>query len=205
MIGDAASLGKRALHGYFHPMRPDKKPKMLYRKVNTRARGVWHNSGGDYRHQRNTKDEKRAIADEVAHGSMHIKDQRGKAGAKTRRGLDYTPLYRFLLSKVGQDWAPVEKEAIARIDDPERLYGMVAVEPGEDEPVFLCCENSYFQRLYVDAAGKLAFLDPNVTIDRMWPTCECCTHTLNGEPFVNPWIWGAYEVYYPDAPPTRSE
>src|SRR5687767_1318054 len=69
--------------------------KPLYRKVNTRARGVHHGFGGDFRHERNTKRFKEADA---TRGSMH---------ASGNRGLDYTPLFRFLLSSVGRNWDDV--------------------------------------------------------------------------------------------------
>lgn len=68
--------------------------KPLYRKVNTRARGVRHRSGGEYRHERNSKRERRNEDAEVSRGSMHGRQQ---------RGLDYTPLFKFLLSKVGKE------------------------------------------------------------------------------------------------------
>ena len=65
-------------------MRGQKQP--LYRKVNTRARGVFHHKGGRARWERNTKAAKRNAA---MRGSMHPGGQ---------NGLDYTPLFRFLLS-----------------------------------------------------------------------------------------------------------
>ena len=68
--------------------------KPLYRKVNTRARGVRHDFGGDFKNSRNKKREN----PEVTKGSMH---------GKVERGLDYTPLFRFLLSKVGLAWETV--------------------------------------------------------------------------------------------------
>jgi hypothetical protein len=63
----------------------------LYRKVNTRARGVHHEFGGDFRHDR----AKERMSDET-HGSMHGRKERGR---------DYTPLFHFLLSKVGEERA----------------------------------------------------------------------------------------------------
>jgi len=176
-------------------MRPDKKPKMLYRKVNTRARGVHHRAGGDYRHDRNTKAEQQAVADGVATGPMHIKAQRGKPGAKTQRGLDYTPLFRFLLGKVGQPWAPVEQEAMARLDKPDPIYWMVARDPDDRYPVFVAGESSHFSRLTVDAEGRLVKINPDLGPQHLWPRCRCCTHTFNGAPFANPWVFGRYHVF----------
>ena len=74
----------------------------LYRRVNTRARNVRHDRGGDFRHRRNTEAER---ASDVTRGPM----------TGRRRGLDYTPLFRFLLSKVGEDWGEVFDEAAKRL------------------------------------------------------------------------------------------
>ncbi len=79
----------------------EKKP--LYRRVNTRTHGVSHAYGGDYR------------------------DSRGKDTALgmrkgVRRGLDYTPLFKFLLSKVGHEWDSVFSEAVSRLDKTEPIY-----------------------------------------------------------------------------------
>ncbi|HQR43069.1 MAG TPA: hypothetical protein PLX97_10310, partial [Gemmatales bacterium] len=58
----------------------------LYRKVNTRAHGVRHRFGGDYRSRR-----------------RNLEDSRTGMSQGVRRGLDYTPLFRFLLSRLGDD------------------------------------------------------------------------------------------------------
>lgn len=147
----------------------------LYRKVNTRARGVRHHSGGDYRHQRNTKTEKQAEADEVKRGTMH---------AKVHRGLDYTPLFRFLLSKVGQDWVRVHAEAVSRLDREEPIYWMVARTSDERRPFVCIGGSSFFSGLYVDDEGKLALVAPDLRNEDLSPWCPCCTHTFNGVPFV---------------------
>ena len=84
----------------------NKKP--LYRKVNTRAYGVHHWKGGDAKHDRNTKT-----------GTQRSM----KKGVQ--RGRDYTPLFKFLLSKIGKDWDKVYSEACARLDTPEPISWMV--------------------------------------------------------------------------------
>ena len=50
------------------------KPTPLYRRVNTKARGVAHISGADYRHERNTKP---VMQSDSPRQSMHGKVQRG--------------------------------------------------------------------------------------------------------------------------------
>lgn len=100
----------------------DKKP--LYRKENTTAHNVWRNNlGGHYRHQRNTKSE---IHSEATRGSMH--------GIK-HHGYDYTPLFRFLLSRVGGDWDEIFSEAVSRLDRQEPVFWMVALHEHERRDV----------------------------------------------------------------------
>ena len=84
-----------------------RRKKTLYRRVNTRAHHVHHKHGADYRHVRNSK---------------HEKCSSRKSGPMARgvsRGLDYTPLFKFLLSKIGEDWDEVsvrpKADLIARI------------------------------------------------------------------------------------------
>lgn len=143
----------------------EKKP--LYRKVNTKARGVLHNKGGDYRHQRNAKH-----ADAVGM----------KQGVQ--RGLDYTPLFKFLLSKVGKPWGEVHSEAISRLDKEEPLYWMVSDGRETANTYVRIGESSYFSGLYVDADGILQIVDPEIGPDSLEPSCKCCTHTFNGVVFT---------------------
>ncbi len=75
------------------------KNRSLYRKVNTKARGVHHLFGSDFRNSRHSSN------------SESTKMAKGKL-----RGLDYTPLFKFLLSKVGEKWNIVHSEAISRLD-----------------------------------------------------------------------------------------
>jgi hypothetical protein len=151
----------------------DKKP--LYRKVNTRTRGVRrHESVAHYRDQRNTKAESRR---EASRGSMHP----GK-----RYGLDYTPLFRFLLSRVGGHWDRIFSEAVARLDRPDPLFWMVAIQEDEREDIVRLGESSYFNGLYVDEQNLLQIVDPDLKAENMTPSCQCCTHTFNGVPFGQP-------------------
>lgn len=154
-------------------MRGKKEP--LYRKVNTRARGVYHHKGGEARWQRGTRAAKQ---NEAQHGSMHSGRQ---------NGLDYTPLFRFLLSKVGEDWDAVHSEAVARLDRQEPIYWMVALNEADRRSYFGAGESSYYSGLYVDDANRLAIVDPDLKNEDLEPSCPCCTHTFNGVPFVKKW------------------
>jgi hypothetical protein len=154
-------------------MRSEKEP--LYRKVNTVARGVHHNFGGDARHERNTKGAKDSDA---KHGTMH--------GTK-RRGLDYTPLFRFLLSKVGCDWAEVHSEAVARLDQPDPIFWLVALHEHQRRDVVGIGESTYYSGLYVDDEGKLQKVDPTFGPEHVTIQCNCCTHTFNGARVTGKW------------------
>ncbi len=146
----------------------------LFRKVNTTARGVHHLFGGDYRHERNAKVRRQS---DTTHSSMH---------GRHLRGLDYTPLFRFLLSKVGARWDEVFSEAVARLDRPEPIYWLVALQEHQRNEIVRIGESSYFSGLYVDSAGVLLMVNPQLGLEDLAPICRCCTHTLNGKPFTRP-------------------
>lgn len=141
----------------------------LFRKVNTQTHGVHHGTGGDYRTQRKALGES-----EASRGTMH---------GKRRRGLDYTPLFRFLLSRVGSDWDRVYREAIARLDRPDPIFRLVARHEHERREMVRVGESSYFSGLYIDEAGILQVVNPDLRPEALTPSCTCCTHTLNGVRF----------------------
>jgi hypothetical protein len=148
--------------------------KPLYRKVNTKARGHGHSVGGDFRHERHRKG---LDADDALRGRMRGRDD---------RGLDYTPLFRFLLASVGRPWADVHREAAARLDREAPIFWLVALADEDREDVVRVGESSYYSGLCVDAAGLLQVVNPAVTVETMTPRCRCCTHTLNGVRFGPP-------------------
>ena len=149
-------------------MNRDKKP--LYRKVNTKARGVRHDFGGDFKHLRRKKRD----TIEQARGSMH---------GKRERGLDYTPLFRFLLSKVGSKWDDVFSEARSRLDKTDPIYWLVALNPEDKEDYVRTGESTYFSGMYVDQEGILQLSNPELKAKDLIPFCDCCTHTFNGKLF----------------------
>jgi len=147
--------------------------KPLFRKVNTTAHGVHHQTGGDFSDVRNTKVQKRF---DGSRQSMH---------GKQHRGLDYTPLFRFLLSKVGEEWDAVFSEAVARLDRSEPIFWIVARSELERKDYVRLGESTYFSGLYVDEDGRLQPVNPDLGIDDFYPACHCCTHTFNGVPFIH--------------------
>lgn len=152
-------------------MRPTIKKPLLHRPVNTRTHGVRHGSCSAYRYERHTKSEKSSLSNR---GSMH---------SHQRHGFDYTPLFRFLLSKVGHPWDAVFSEAKARIDRPEPVFWMVALHESDKEEYVLLGDSTYYSGLWVDEAGVLQKVNPQLTPEQMKPCCDCCTHTFNGVVF----------------------
>ncbi len=144
-----------------------KEKSKLYRKVNTRARGVNHNFGGDYKDCRNKKKES-------------LQQIKGTMFSKQERGLDYTPLFKFLLSKVGKNWNEIFSEAKARLDKTEPIFWIVALNEEDKKDYVRLGESTYFSGLFVD---KDDIVNPNLKASDMKPFCNCCTHTFNGQIF----------------------
>jgi hypothetical protein len=146
--------------------------KPLYRSVNTRTHGVRHGSGGEYRWSRRREDR------------THDGAMRGKQ----HHGRDYTPLFKFLLSRVGEEWDAVFAEAVARLDRDEPVFWIVARSEAEKTPFVRIGENAYYSGLFVDAGGRLQMVNPDLRVEHMEPGCACCTHTFNGVPFTRKYM-----------------
>ena len=143
------------------------KKEPLYRKVNTQARGVYHHFGGDFRSGRSSDN---VETQKMSHGK--------------RRGLDYTPLFKFLLSRVGRDWDDVYSEVVARLDKIEPIFIMVSLQNQKKNDFFRVGESTFYSGLYVDENGTLQIVSPEIGPDTIEPYCKCCTHTFNGKPFT---------------------
>ena len=154
-------------------MKKNQNKEPLFRKENTLARGVRHGFGCDFRHDRNTKAMKE---EQGSRTSMH---------GKMQRGYDYTPLFRFLLSKVGKPWDSVYSEAVSRLDKTEPIFWMVAQRANDRKAFFRAGENSYYSGLYVDDHGLLQKVNPEYTQEMITACCFCCTHTFNGDVMSN--------------------
>lgn len=145
------------------------RPKQpLYRKLNKRAFN-FHlcRPSTPFRDERNTKAMK---SFEGYHRSI----------GRTREGYDYTPLFKFLLSKVGQSWNDVFSEAVSRLDKQEPVFWMVDLNFKEgDEPLVRIGENTFYAKLKV-VDDILLIADENVVPAKY---CDCCTHTFNGKAY----------------------
>lgn len=139
----------------------------LYRKVNTKARGVHHFIGGDAKHDRNSK------------AGLNKSMKQGK-----ERGLDYAPLYRFLHSKVGKNWDDVYSEAKSRLPNDEAIFHIVQ-EDNTGKGYVTVGEASYLSSMYVDESNLLQFVRTDIKNEQFYPACNCCTHTFNGKVFIN--------------------
>ncbi len=125
--------------------------------------------------------------------NKHGKKTTMKHAPNTGGNLDYTPLYRFLLSKVGKDWNAVYSEAVQRLPiekpiwrivekDVEIIEGAAKYKERQDgfvRAIIGTGESAFFHTLYIDENNLLQFIDKTATIK---PTCTCCTWTLNGKP-----------------------
>ena len=151
------------------------KIKPLYRKENTRVRNAWrfHDVGSDAKYDRHTK--------------TGMKKNMKK---NVERGLDYTPLYNYLLSMVGHDWNEVYSFAIARLDKAEPIGHMVIdkYDLSHTEGTVRIGESSYYSALYVDENNILQKLKPELKNEDLYPSCPCCMHTFNGKPYIRKWV-----------------
>lgn len=148
----------------------------LYRKENKTAYGFKGNRGDDYCNSRHTKQTRQDTLNEVSRLGMK---------GKVERGRDYTPLFRFLLSKVGKDWDEVHSEAVSRLDKKAPIFWMVAIHEAEKRELVCMSESAYWSGLYVDENNILQKVNPELTIHDIYPYCACCTHTFNGELVTN--------------------
>lgn len=149
------------------------KKEPLYRKVNTKTRMVRHNSGIDFRHIRNTKEQKEAEDFGVTRYSMI---------SNIKRGLDYTPLFKFLLSKVGKDFVTTHSEALSRIDKEDPIFWLIAKTEDDKQEVVRVDENTYYSGLYVDDNGLIQKVNPEFDDTQRLIYCTCCTFSFNGVP-----------------------
>ena len=151
------------------------KKKPLYRKENKTCIN-WqgnHRRDDDFKHERHTKKFKKFDGNK-----MSMKGKR-------KKGYDYTPLYRFLHSKVGQDWNEIYSEAKSRLDKtdpifyivekPNTPYTRLASSPKDIARVG---EGTYWHTMYIDENKTLQFKNKEATIKA---SCNCCTHTLDGK------------------------
>lgn len=101
-------------------------------------------------------------------------------------GWDYTPLFKYLLSKVGQPWNEVYKDVKPKVNSVVPIYWMVNRYKNKDELLgyIRVGESTYYSSLYVDDKGLLQYVDKIIDHTTLEPSCNCCTHTFNGKRFT---------------------
>lgn len=95
-------------------------------------------------------------------------------------GYDYTPLFRYLLSRVGDPWDDIYAYVKPRLNTTEPIWHIVS-QPGipASRGSFFCLgEGSYWSRLWIDDEGRLQRVDP--TQANAEPGCWCHTYSFNG-------------------------
>lgn len=108
---------------------------------------------------------------------------KGSMSKNKRRGLDYTPLFKFLLSKIGQKWDKIFSDAKSRLDKTEPVFWVVALKETQKEEYVRVGESSYFSGMFIDEEGILQLVNPDLKAEDLTPFCTCCTYTLNGQVF----------------------
>ena len=121
--------------------------KPLYRKVNTKAANVHHGFGKDFKNSRNTK-----------------KSSGNKMKQGVKRGLDYTPLYKYLLKQVGGNWDEIYSKIKSRILDDDCIWYMVAKNKEEASETCGISESTYFSGLFINEQGILEITNPDLNI-----------------------------------------
>lgn len=146
------------------------KKQPLYRKE-ANAFNNHHIKGSDAKYDRNTK---RGI-------SKTLKN-------KVKRGLDYTPLYKFLLSKIGHNFDDVYREVIKRVNDRNAIFHMFRKHEFETDDFVRIGESSFYNKLYIDENNIIQKVNPNLKNEDFSPSCWCCTYTFNGKPLIKKYM-----------------
>ncbi len=90
---------------------------------------------------------------------------------KQHRGRDYSPLFHFLLSKIGQRWDAVFSETVRRLDQTDPIFWMVAKHEHQQRDIVCCGDLSFYSGLFIDEQGLLQQVNPQVTAEDLPVTC----------------------------------
>jgi hypothetical protein len=150
-------------------MKTDRK-KPLWRKLNKEKSYKTHDLKVGAEYDRGTKDGVKRSMHTTKH---HLKD--------------YTPLYKYLLKHVGEDFDKICSDVYPRIDDRERIWDIIDRNGSHDLHSRVCNVggNSYYSTLIIDEDNILQIKTPELKNSDLWPDCGCCTHTFNGVVYVN--------------------
>ncbi len=79
-------------------------------------------------------------------------------------GRDYTPLYRFLMSKEGYNFDEVYSEAVSRVDNKMRIFDII--KTASAFPVVRIGDGTYYHTMYIDKDKILKFVDKSFSIQK---------------------------------------
>lgn len=160
----------------------NKEIKPLYRKVNTTCHGgkIYH--GNNQKYDRNKKED--------------LKSKEKMKSGKQNHGLDFSPLYAYLRKNVGKNWNELYSEIKNRLPSYSKYDPLESAvlsyaqycSLNEDDiknGYFRDGESSTFSLMYVDESGLLQYVNSNLTVEDFKATCQCCTHTFNGNKIIN--------------------
>ncbi|WP_297627201.1 hypothetical protein [uncultured Rikenella sp.] len=148
--------------------------KPLYRKVNRKSSYQCHvieSKGGRFAWQRHSK-------------AMRQFDGRylpmRSATSSVTNGYDYTPLFRYLLSRVGDRWDEIYSAVKPRLNTTEPIWWVVSQDgyPQDGCGWVHIGEGACWSKLWIDAEGRLRKVDP--MLSNISPDCSCHTHSFNG-------------------------
>lgn len=127
----------------------NKEIKPLYRRVNTKARNYRSNNPGtDYKYSRHKKQDT-------------LEQVKGSMFANKKRGLDYTPLFKFLLTKVGVEWDKIFSEIKPRLDNTDPIFWIVSLNADNKKDVVRIGESTFYSGMFVDENGLLQISNPS--------------------------------------------
>lgn len=102
--------------------------------------------------------------------------------------FDYTPLYNYLLTQIGEDFNVIHSYVQKRVNNINRIYDII--KPSTYKLSYVrVSENAYYSALYIDEYNTLKKINPNFNIEHMYPFCSCCTHTFNNKIVTNVCTW----------------
>lgn len=160
----------------------NKEKELLYRKIDRKSsyqNHYDHSKKVNYRWFRNTKKSKY-----LAKEGVNFIPMKSKKTTCITNGYDYTPLFHFLLSKIGHNWNDVYSEVVKRLNTTEPIFWMVSINNNEEKgDFFRYGEGGYYNKLYIDDNGILQKVNPNLS--NITPLCDCHTHSFNGKEVGN--------------------
>ena len=166
-------------------MKQNKKDNLLYTKLNKNTRlyeYYYTTTKNRYRYNRHSKDMDKA----------NKKSHKNNTNCSYSRIYDYSPLYKFLLKNVGNNWSEIFRVCQSKLNDMEPITKMVInvntrglvidnvdiKNINQYTPYFKSGPNTCFSTLYVDENNIIQYVDKLFEIKKSHYFNE--TLTFNG-------------------------